>query len=544
MRTLTRGLLLVASFVPALLHSVTAASDDPDERSMRLYLDETRTNITASVFIAAFGDPLERKSKFKLQLPPKDDDGHLCKMPGSFVSATRNDVGLGQSADMVGLFVSEGACSAEEKAGVVLAMQRIVPSIKYLLIYGIDQLAATTPVTLVADSDPVPFKFYDVAIIYVPYDYANAIMAYDVELLPAPSQYLSGTVSPFRTLHFRIDGKPHIDRPPSNSLTTANFQWLRFVLFALLIVAPCFRAVYLWFVGGGRLHWRRNEQGRVVGLQHVPPVPYWLAVGRFHPQPRTPVQNTLSEEQFATLPEIKFQHPSPAAVDEAPLEAEGEFSGEENIVAMMQPKVGVESLPKDVNRKKRVQTMLEKDLELQMSATDISLEKILSVDDDDGDSIGQVSLASHEDPSTSTLARILSADDPTLTAPETKCAAASPSPLGVVVAMESAPPEAAPTHDATATTCTTCTTCSICIDDFDQGETLTLLPRCKHAFHRGCIRPWLLERQGCCPLCKTSVLSDGQDTDGVSSDDGAQLREDDATVNDGDSPEEPEQLQR
>jgi Anaphase-promoting complex subunit 11 RING-H2 finger len=33
-----------------------------------------------------------------------------------------------------------------------------------------------------------------------------------------------------------------------------------------------------------------------------------------------------------------------------------------------------------------------------------------------------------------------------------------------------------------------------------------LLPRCRHSFHRECIHPWLTERQGCCPLCKTSVL--------------------------------------
>jgi hypothetical protein len=58
---------------------------------------------------------------------------------------------------------------------------------------------------------------------------------------------------------------------------------------------------------------------------------------------------------------------------------------------------------------------------------------------------------------------------------------------------------------------TTCTTCSICIDEFEVGERLTLLPRCQHAFHRDCIMPWLLERQGRCPLCKTHVLQDEQD---------------------------------
>lgn len=58
---------------------------------------------------------------------------------------------------------------------------------------------------------------------------------------------------------------------------------------------------------------------------------------------------------------------------------------------------------------------------------------------------------------------------------------------------------------------TRCATCSICIDDFEDGEKLTLLPRCGHAFHKSCIMPWLLERQGCCPTCKTVVIPEGQE---------------------------------
>jgi Ring finger domain len=53
---------------------------------------------------------------------------------------------------------------------------------------------------------------------------------------------------------------------------------------------------------------------------------------------------------------------------------------------------------------------------------------------------------------------------------------------------------------------TTCTTCSICIDEFEDGERIRLLPNCKHAFHLDCIKPWLTERQSCCPLCKTEAL--------------------------------------
>lgn len=90
---------------------------------------------------------------------------------------------------------------------------------------------------------------------------------------------------------------------------------------------------------------------------------------------------------------------------------------------------------------------------------------------------------------------------------------------------------------------TTCTMCSVCIDDFEEGERLILLPVCKRkrnvtrcpsastlttnvcslscslyvdAFHGDCIKPWLLERQGCCPLCKTAVLQSdeaGQETE-------------------------------
>ena len=52
--------------------------------------------------------------------------------------------------------------------------------------------------------------------------------------------------------------------------------------------------------------------------------------------------------------------------------------------------------------------------------------------------------------------------------------------------------------------------CSICIDAFQPGETLTVLPRCQHAFHKECIKPWLLERLWCCPLCKTSVLKESE----------------------------------
>jgi len=65
---------------------------------------------------------------------------------------------------------------------------------------------------------------------------------------------------------------------------------------------------------------------------------------------------------------------------------------------------------------------------------------------------------------------------------------------------------------------TKCTTCSICIDEYEVGERLTFLPRCQHAFHRDCIMPWLLERQGRCPLCKSHVVQGKQQDDSVITD--------------------------
>ncbi|MGK3746976.1 MAG: hypothetical protein ACI90V_013839, partial [Bacillariaceae sp.] len=58
----------------------------------------------------------------------------------------------------------------------------------------------------------------------------------------------------------------------------------------------------------------------------------------------------------------------------------------------------------------------------------------------------------------------------------------------------------------------TCTTCSICLDEFEEGEKIRLLPLCGHGFHTDCILPWLKDRQGCCPLCKTAVLDTNTST--------------------------------
>lgn len=44
-------------------------------------------------------------------------------------------------------------------------------------------------------------------------------------------------------------------------------------------------------------------------------------------------------------------------------------------------------------------------------------------------------------------------------------------------------------------------TCAICIDTLEPDDDIRGLT-CGHAFHAGCIDPWLTCRRACCPLCK------------------------------------------
>jgi hypothetical protein len=43
--------------------------------------------------------------------------------------------------------------------------------------------------------------------------------------------------------------------------------------------------------------------------------------------------------------------------------------------------------------------------------------------------------------------------------------------------------------------------CAICLDTLEHGHDIRGLT-CGHAFHVGCLDPWLTSRRACCPLCK------------------------------------------
>ncbi|XP_010540971.1 PREDICTED: E3 ubiquitin-protein ligase ATL42-like [Tarenaya hassleriana] len=49
--------------------------------------------------------------------------------------------------------------------------------------------------------------------------------------------------------------------------------------------------------------------------------------------------------------------------------------------------------------------------------------------------------------------------------------------------------------------------CSVCLSRFEDVEILRLLPKCRHAFHIGCIDQWL-EQHASCPLCRNRIAID------------------------------------
>jgi len=222
-----------------------------------------------------------------------------------------------------------------------------------------------------------------------------------------------------------------------------DFYWFRLIIFSLLVVSPCFRAVFLWYQGGARIRFRYNEQGRIVGLQYIPPMPYWFT-------PRADVRHThqascMTEEEVMALPEIVYgESDSPAA------------SVDEDATAAVAPELGTD----------------ERNKESYTTKGNTTIDNSATIETDTQDN-GRLECA--VDTSNA------------LTSPTTD----EEQPL---------PPTAQRNPSEMHSTC------PICIEDFERGEKLRMLPRCRHIFHTDCILPWLTERQGCCPLCKTEVI--------------------------------------
>ena len=49
------------------------------------------------------------------------------------------------------------------------------------------------------------------------------------------------------------------------------------------------------------------------------------------------------------------------------------------------------------------------------------------------------------------------------------------------------------------------TECSVCLGEFEEDESLRLLPKCSHAFHIPCIDTWLRSHTNC-PMCRAPII--------------------------------------
>ncbi|GMJ03466.1 hypothetical protein HRI_004015800 [Hibiscus trionum] len=68
------------------------------------------------------------------------------------------------------------------------------------------------------------------------------------------------------------------------------------------------------------------------------------------------------------------------------------------------------------------------------------------------------------------------------------------------------------------------TDCSVCLTEFEEDETLRLLPKCSHAFHVPCIDTWLRSHTNC-PMCRAPIVSDMANNGPSSSNAGTEVTE-------------------
>ncbi|KAJ4872094.1 RING/U-box superfamily protein [Raphanus sativus] len=50
------------------------------------------------------------------------------------------------------------------------------------------------------------------------------------------------------------------------------------------------------------------------------------------------------------------------------------------------------------------------------------------------------------------------------------------------------------------------TECIICLSEFEEGDSIRVLDRCKHGFHVHCIQQWFSSNSSC-PTCRTDISS-------------------------------------
>ncbi|MBA0771581.1 hypothetical protein Gotri_007075, partial [Gossypium trilobum] len=87
------------------------------------------------------------------------------------------------------------------------------------------------------------------------------------------------------------------------------------------------------------------------------------------------------------------------------------------------------------------------------------------------------------------------------------------------------------------------TDCAVCLTEFEEDETLRLLPKCNHAFHVPCIDTWLRSHTTC-PMCRAPIVSNpgnrGPSSSGVNNEDPGRAEETQVVILEDDNNEGPD----
>jgi len=283
------------------------------ERSVRLRVESGPAAYEGEV--AGFGDQFsdDKPSYANLMLPP--DDKLLCEFPPSLLNMTRNEAQeiMTSQRGPIALLVSRGKCDFIEKALVALEMrERFTDQLKYVIIYN-DRTDTPKSLIKMSTTREVDNKLDAMGFAFISTDTGKALTEkYPIATNDTNQNYkfleksnqtwqLPLIMRPYSATGSRNDG----ERWSYGQAARETFHWLRYILFSLLIFSPVIRAGYLWYASGGRVLMRRNENGRINGIQYIRPIPYWFASSVEEQSEVRP--NILTEEEVDALPEITFR---------------------------------------------------------------------------------------------------------------------------------------------------------------------------------------------------------------------------------------------
>lgn len=238
--------------------------------------------------MASFGDQLVMSTDINLMLPPTSNDSYLCEYPSFLKNLPSNRseyarviVEASKFEISVALLVKTGHCSTETKARVLFNIQRDFSDRIWVLVLYQDSgsvadmmLANTSYQQQDWNATSASFSTNSSVVYLSPADTAKLLRVFPKIKRGNPALFQPGN-SQWEFIH-SIEGSwrptKDLSRRGSASLSepTEAFFWVRYVLFALLILTPIFRTIRICYRRGGRILFRRDENGRINAIQFIP----------------------------------------------------------------------------------------------------------------------------------------------------------------------------------------------------------------------------------------------------------------------------------